>query len=216
MGHAIEHMPLDEIPTADRNPKLHDIDHLRQLISRFGFTTPVLIDERTGKLIVGHGRREALLAMRADGESAPRGITVNDTGHWLVPVVTGWSSTSDAEAAAYLVGDNQATLLGGWDNEELQSLIEEFGQIDPTLIELTGVDMDALNDLVKANEPPDLDDLADQVGEPRTGDSWPSIRITAPPHVVAAWREYTNLNHANTDNPDASALANLLGIGIEA
>jgi len=211
--HRIRMFPLDEIPPADHNPKLHDIIHLRQLISRFGYTTPGLLDDRTGRLIVGHGRREALLAMRADGETPPRGIGITDENQWLVPVITGWSSTSDAEAAAYLVGDNQATINGGWNNEELQHLIDEIEKVDPTLVEMTGVDLDALNDLIKANEPPDLDDLAAKLGDPQESDTWPSARITAPPHVIAAWRDQVS-QYADDDHPEASALAALLEVDL--
>ena len=32
--HRIRMLPLDEIPPADKNPKLHDITHLRQRIHR--------------------------------------------------------------------------------------------------------------------------------------------------------------------------------------
>jgi hypothetical protein len=212
--HKIRMFPLDELPPADQNPKLHDITHLRQLISRFGYTTPGLLDGRTGKLIVGHGRREALLAMRADGEIPPRGIGLDDDNRWLIPVITGWSSTSDAEASAYLVGDNQATINGGWNNEELQQLLQQIGTIDPTLVELTGVDVDALNDMIKANEPPDLDDLANRLGDPEESDTWPSIRITAPPHIVVAWRDHASL-YAEDDYPEAAALAELLKIDLE-
>lgn len=212
--HKITMVPLDEIPPASQNPKLHDITHLRQLISRFGYTTPGLLDNRTGRLIVGHGRREALLAMRADGETPPRGIGTAADGRWLVPVITGWSSTSDAEAAAYLIGDNQSTINGGWHNEELQQLIDEISAIDPTLADMTGVDLTALSDLIKANEPPDLDDLAAKLGEPEESDVWPSVRITAPRHVIAAWREHVAL-HADAEHPEASALAELLDLDLE-
>lgn len=207
-------IPLDDIPPAPTNPKLHNITQIRRMISRFGYTTPGLLDERTGKLIVGHGRREALLAMRADGETPPTGIHLDTTGRWLIPTITGWSSTSDAEAAAYLIGDNQATINGGWHNEELQQLLADITAADPTLVDLTGVDIQALDDLIKANEAPDLDDLANQLGEPQTSDTWPTIHVSAPPHVIAAWRDHAFL-HANDDAPDASALAALLGIDLE-
>jgi hypothetical protein len=213
MTHTITYIPLDEIPPAEVNPKLHDIMQLRRMISRFGYTTPGLLDGRTGKLIVGHGRREALLAMRSDGETAPSGI-IDDNGRWLVPVVTGWSSTSDAEAAAYLIGDNQTTINGGWNNEQLQSLIDEIGATDPTLVEMTGVDLDALDDLIKANTPPDLDELADELGDPEPSDSWPTIRISAPRHIISAWKEYMQ-QYAKDDSPEASALAALLEIDLE-
>lgn len=134
----IEYLPLDEVVPAPRNPKLHNSSGLITSISRFGLAAPALRDERTGRLVVGHGRTEAVRAMRGAGEDPPAGVRLNDDGAWLVPVVCGWASRSDAEAEAYLIADNRHTELGGWDHQELADLLESIGQVDPGLVEVTG------------------------------------------------------------------------------
>jgi DNA modification methylase len=176
----IEYLPLDELTAAPRNPKRHSLELLRASIGRFGFATPALRDERTGRLVVGHGRSEALRGMRDAGETAPAGVQVDDTGRWLVPVVCGWASRSDAEAEAYLVADNRHTELGGWDNQELADLLADVQAFDPELIEATGWDLADLDALL-ADEATDLppalsdpDDVPDVPAEPvsKPGDVW--------------------------------------------
>lgn len=210
--HTIILMPLDKIQPAPTNPKLHDIQQIRQMISRFGFTTPGLIDQRTGTLVAGHGRLEALQAMHADGETPPSGITTDERGHWLVPIITGWASTSDAEAAAYLVGDNQATINGGWNNADLYQLITNID--DPSLVELIGVNLEELAELI-GESADDVDELIDSCTPPgRSTGAWPSVSIQAPAHIIAAWQDHASL-YANADHPDAEALAALLGADLE-
>lgn len=62
---SIEYMGLGEIPPAERNPKAHALGLLILSIGRFGFCEPALLDERTGRLIGGHGRLEAVRAINA-------------------------------------------------------------------------------------------------------------------------------------------------------
>lgn len=138
----IEYQPLNQLLKAPRNPKKHDVDLVRRSISTFGYVAPAIIDERTGRLVVGHGRTEALQALKASGSEPPDGIRQEPDGDWLVPVIRGWASKDDGEAAAYLVADNRHTELGGWDNEALAQLLNEIG--DPDLINITGWDLDEL------------------------------------------------------------------------
>jgi hypothetical protein len=84
----------------------------------------MVIDERTGRLIIGHGRREALQAMRERGDAPPDGVTAD----WCVPVVRGWSSKSDAEADAAAAADNRLTEVGGWDEAELAAMLSGMEQ----------------------------------------------------------------------------------------
>ena len=57
----IEYAPLADLIAAKhkRNPKDHDIGAISRSVNRFGFTAPVIIDERTGYLAAGHGRRKS-------------------------------------------------------------------------------------------------------------------------------------------------------------
>src|SRR5699024_4514124 len=115
----IEYLPLEDIPDADRNPKHHDEPRIAGSISKFGFADAPILDERTGKLVAGHGRKGDLLARQAAGKEPPEGIVVDDAGRWLIPVQRGWASRSDEDAAAFLVAHNRLTETGGWDDRAL-------------------------------------------------------------------------------------------------
>jgi DNA modification methylase len=121
----LEWMPIGTLQSATRNPKQHSPE-IGTSIGRFGYVEPIVLDERTGRIVAGHGRREALLAMRARGEAPPAGIRA-EGDEWLVPVLRGWASRSDAEAEAYLLASNKLTEAGGWDNEALAELLKDLG-----------------------------------------------------------------------------------------
>ena len=197
----VEYMPLQAVEPALRNPKLHAHHEIRASIGRFGLAEVPLLDERTGHLVAGHGRIDQLSAMRDDGETPPDGVRVDPvTGDWLTPVIRGWSSRSDVEAEAYLVASNNLSTLGGWDQHALTTLLKEIADEDDSLLALTGWDGDDLADMLKLLEPPDLDELGEQLGDPDPADNWPIIRVKVPKHVAAAWR-----SHVETHDGDESA-----------
>lgn len=119
----IEYLPLEKLPPALRNPRRHAEKDLDASVGRFGYAEPVLLDERTGRLIAGHGRVEALERLKAKGKPPPDGIHER-AGSWLVPVVRGWSSKNDREAEAYLVASNQVGAKGGWDHGPLAEMLK--------------------------------------------------------------------------------------------
>lgn len=121
----IEYVPLAEIREAARNPKAHADAELQQSIDRFGYVEPMVWDERTGRLVAGHGRLSALRVAKEAGQAAPKGIRKKGA-EWLVPVLRGWASRSDMEADAYLLASNQLTIAGGWDELELATLLKEL------------------------------------------------------------------------------------------
>ncbi|MEU8356488.1 hypothetical protein AB0C27_10810 [Nonomuraea sp. NPDC048882] len=47
--------------------------------------------------------------MAGESKSPPEGVKIGDDGVWLVPILRGWTSRSDAEAEAYLVAANRLT-----------------------------------------------------------------------------------------------------------
>lgn len=133
--------PLAEVQRAYRNPKKHDAALIAGSMVRFGVVELPAVDERTGRLVAGHGRLDDWIARKAAGEQPPDGIDIDpDSGDWMVPVTRGWSSRSDADAEAYVVVSNQSTIAGGWDNEPLAQLLADLRDQDPDLLNLTGFD----------------------------------------------------------------------------
>lgn len=121
-----EYIPLDHLQADPANPKAHDTAAIDASIGRFGVIDQIVRDDRTGYIISGHGRDESLRRMRDRGDNPPEGIRVDASGHWLVPVIVGWSSRTDAEARAALIALNRTTELGGWVDEALLDLLDNL------------------------------------------------------------------------------------------
>lgn len=147
-----EYMYVDELQSAPRNPKLHDQDALGYLIDHHGFVEAPTLDERTGRLVAGHGRRDQLLAKQAAGEDPPDGILVGDDGRWMTPVQRGWRSRSDADAEAYVVGSNESTIRGGYDERLLLAVAHDLDAAG--LLAAAAVDQEKYEDLLKQHGNP--------------------------------------------------------------
>lgn len=140
-------MPLDEVKQAPSNPKEHDIGEICVSIGRRGFVELPAIDERTGRLVAGHGRLEALQKMHADKAPLPGGLR-EEGGKWLMPVVRGWASKNDADAAAYLVASNRLVELGGWNEDVLRALMAEIALTAPEEISGSGYDQQDIDKFI--------------------------------------------------------------------
>lgn len=146
----IEYVPLDDLQRWPRNPKLHDGEHIERSIERFGFVNPILIDERTGRIVAGHGRLDALLMLRGRGDEPPERVQRGEDGRWYVPVVRGVSFNSDAEAQAYLITDNRAVELGGWDDQALVDMLQDVAEQSEDLLDAAGFARNELERMLAA------------------------------------------------------------------
>src|SRR6185437_7747000 len=114
------------------NPRSHseaDLDKIAASIRKWGWTMPVLADEKGG-LICGHARVAA----------------AGKLGLAAIPVIVarGWS---EEEKRAYRVADNQLAARASWDLEQLGNELRElqFGGFDLGLI---GFEPDQLETLL--------------------------------------------------------------------
>lgn len=144
----LEYMPLDEMPDALVNPKRHDQEGIADSMGEFAFMDPIVLDERTGRLVAGHGRRDTLRWMRENQRPAPEGITVREDGAWLAPVVRGWASRDDDHAHAAGIAINRQPERGGWDETELGTVLRQLESSDPALTFAAGFTVDDIDDLV--------------------------------------------------------------------
>lgn len=165
----IEYVPVQDLVAAARNPKRHAEAELDVSVGRFGYTEPVLLDERTGRLIAGHGRISALLRLKKKGQQPPDGV-VEQAGSWLVPVVRGWSSRSDQEADAYLLASNQLTAAGGWDNMELSQMLKELDAA--AALDGVGFSETELQKLLNYMAPPEEEDAGGDGIPQIPGEPW--------------------------------------------
>lgn len=139
----IKYVPLSEVEKWPRNPKKHDLDAIRESIRRFGFVQPAVVDERSGRLVAGHGRQEALSLMRENGEEPPARIKTRGKD-WLLPVIQGVGFVSELEAEAYLLADNKLTEIGGWDEDMLAGMMKDLVDADIGAIGWDQGDIDSL------------------------------------------------------------------------
>ncbi|MGI9398587.1 MAG: ParB/Srx family N-terminal domain-containing protein [Paracoccaceae bacterium] len=97
----VKQMPVDELIPYDRNPNIHSSEQIIQLansIREWGFTVPILIDEKE-VVLAGHGRLFAAKSLNMK----------------TVPCITatGWS---DAQKKAYVIADNKLSEGSEWDS----------------------------------------------------------------------------------------------------
>jgi ParB-like chromosome segregation protein Spo0J len=117
----IEYLPLTWLIEHQEpdNPKDHDKPAIAASMDEHGFIEPPLLDERTEKVLGGHGRLEVLDDKFRAGHARPDGLKVAPDGGWLVPVVRGVRSEDDDDARRMLVRLNRLSERGGWNAERL-------------------------------------------------------------------------------------------------
>jgi hypothetical protein len=110
---AIKYKKTTELTAYAKNSRTHSDAQIAQLVAslrEFGFTNPILIDDKNG-IIAGHGRLKA--AQELDYETVP---TIE------------LSELTEQQRRAYIIADNKLALNAGWDNEllafEIQDLLE--------------------------------------------------------------------------------------------
>lgn len=168
----VEYLPLTKLTPDSRNPKAHDEIAIDASIGRFGFIEPVVLDERTGHIISGHGRTKVLTAMRDEGQTPPNGVRVDEDGTWHIPVVVGWASRTDLDASGALIALNRTTELGGWVDDELLGLLDDLAADGEQGLDGVGYgtdDIEALSARLLASEE-DIDmDFSDLENDDESG-----------------------------------------------
>lgn len=149
--------PLVTREVADLVPYTHksrthsegQIAQIAASISEFGFTNPVLIDEKD-TIIAGEGR---VLAAK----------TLKKT---TVPCIV-VSGLTDAQKAAYLIADNKLTLNAGWNEDMLRAEFSRLAELQYD-VNLTGFSEVEIATLLKESETNEFDDV-DDVGDAGDG-----------------------------------------------
>jgi ParB-like chromosome segregation protein Spo0J len=164
----ITYVPLTDLTPAPRNPKRHELELLIDAIRMHGLVEVPVADERTHYVLHGHGRREALIEMQVRGMPLPGGVVLDEDGGWLVPVLRGWASKSDAEAEALAIKLNRLPGEGGWNAREFAEVLEDLATNAAELFDslaiphdeidkmLGQVDPETLPGGLRENEPPTL------------------------------------------------------------
>jgi DNA modification methylase len=162
----IEMIAVEALKPWAKNARAHSKKQIRQIaesIRTFGFTNPVLIDDRN-RILAGHGRVEAARLRGMD----------------RVPCVRLETMTVE-QKRAYVLADNKLALNAGWDEEVLAEELKTLLEIDLDFsVEVTGFsisEIDSLVDNLIPEEPgnPDDDvvpDIDTGSSRCRSGDIW--------------------------------------------
>jgi hypothetical protein len=111
----IEMRAIEALKPCKTNARSHSKQQLEQIarsIDRFGFITPVLVDD-ANQIIAGHGRVEAAKRLGLDH----------------VPILR-VTHLSAAERKAYALADNRLAELASWDGEMLAIELQELRELD--------------------------------------------------------------------------------------
>lgn len=114
------------------NSRTHSEEQIKQIcssINEFGFTNPVLIDEK-GMIIAGHGRVLASERLKLDE----------------VPCIV-LEGLTEAQKKAYVIADNKMALNAGWDEELLKLELQNLKELDFNM-DLTGFNIDELDNIL--------------------------------------------------------------------
>ena len=150
---SIDYVKTEALIPYALNSRTHSEKQVAQLaasIQEFGFTNPVLIDERR-TIIAGHGR--VLAAQKLQQETVPT-ITLN--------------GLTETQRKAYVIADNKLALNSGWDDELLATELEAL-QLEDFNLDLLGWD-----ELPEFIQMPDYsvledDDVSGELNDMRAG-----------------------------------------------
>jgi ParB-like chromosome segregation protein Spo0J len=104
---------IEQVIPNPKNANRHSIEQIKRLeklIKYQGFRNPLIISNRTGFLVVGHGRLEAAINL----------------GMQKVPVIY-QDFESEAQEYAYLISDNE---IARWAELDKQAVIEDMAEFD--------------------------------------------------------------------------------------
>ena len=142
----IVYKKINELKPYENNSRTHDESQIKQIcesIKEYGWTNPVLIDEK-GMIIAGHGRV----------------LGAQKLGIKEVPCIV-LSGLTEAQKKAYVIADNKMALNAGWDFNLLSLELENLKELDFDL-ELTGFSADEIDGLLSTNEDIENNDYEEQ------------------------------------------------------
>jgi len=228
----VEQISVTELIPFAKNSRTHSDSQVAQIagsIREFGFTNPILIDEKNG-IIAGHGR---LLAARK--------LSLGD-----VPCIR-LEGLTEAQKRAYVIADNKIALNAGWDEKLLALELKELGDLEFdtdktgfTSEEIAALSMDDIEKAIDnpytekietpkyepSEERPNLVDLcnrekvkkliADIKASGLTGDEKDFLLIAAERHTVFDYKKIADYySHANAEMQNLMEMSALVIIDFD-
>lgn len=179
---------LDTLERWPGNARRGIVSQIKESMRINGVFQPLIVQKSTSRIIAGNHRYDALLELHDE-----------EPDEWGSRVDVVMLDVTDSRALKMNLADNKTSDDASWDTEavvaQLRAVLDEDGSLLGT-----GFADDELDDLVALIEADDLDDLADEFGEPDDADLWPTVQIKMPPDVrdrfIAAIESYDGDTHA--------------------
>jgi len=188
--------PLTDLQPDPRNARQHgdrNLAAIKNSLSRFGQRKPIVILD-TGEIVAGNGTYTAAL----------------DLGWKNIDAVV-FDGSAD-EARAFAIADNRTAELAEWDHSELLETLERF---DDELLAAAGWTAEEVGDLGQLwGAPPDLDALADEIGDMTDEDGLIRIAFKVDPDVATMWRDVVKATGIEHMDEAAAAVVRAAHAGI--
>lgn len=157
-----ESVRLSELEPYPGNPRVGDLDMIRQSIRDHGQYRAMVANRRTGQVLAGN---HLLHAMKAEG--------------WTEGLVH-WVDVDETEAAKIVLVDNRTADLGRYDDALLAQLLQSLPDLDST-----GYTSEYLDDLVQKLATADLGAMREKYGDADERLLWPTVTFRIPPELKA-------------------------------
>lgn len=129
-------VPIDSIKFDPKNARIHDDDNIKAIETSYrlyGQRKPIVVNRATRHVEAGNGQLAAALKL---GWKEIAVVLVDDDA---------------STAAGYAIMDNYAGTLAEWDEENLQELLGEVGEIEDVDIDLKNI-LDDLEESIELSE----------------------------------------------------------------
>jgi DNA modification methylase len=150
---------IDQLQLLPGNPRRGDIEAVKRSLDAFGQRKPIVVRRSDNVVIAGNHTLQAAQALGWD------------------EIAVVWVDDDDVTSKAFALADNRTAELGDYDEEALADLINDVGSLNPGLLESSGWDDKAVQELLDRVEqielPTDVDDVPEDVpAVSKLGDVW--------------------------------------------
>lgn len=191
-------IPAEYNPRIELKPGMPEYEKLKNSIQEFGYVEPIIVNDRTGKVIGGHQRINVL----------------KDLGYKEVEVVH--VDLDDTHEKALNVALNK--ISGNWDAEKLEDLLRDINLNTDLDVEFTGFDNDELATIFGGSVelPEDLDDyfrgLTEQEEQKKAEKNKIYIHIGKDIKIEINDTEYDNIKAQYKEVGDSGFKDRLMGV----
>jgi DNA modification methylase len=150
---------ITELTLLPGNPRRGDIEAVKRSLEAFGQRKPIVVRRSDNVVIAGNHTLQAAQALGWD------------------EIAVVWVDDDEVTSKAFALADNRTAELGDYDEEALADLINDVGSLNPGLLESSGWDDKAVQELLDRVEqielPADVDDVPEDVPAiSKLGDVW--------------------------------------------